>query len=168
MLALLILPVLPLARFLYSKQLTTEQQKWTSREIQEYEWEQKLPIHNSHFPRENHYVQSKNIILFAPKPACERVITSAACGNRHLCSFFICHFGVYFQKNWKIIFKICPPPQIDWALTDQMMLTGSPSQWSCKSFLLYVYRMIWNYSDYLKNLKSLVQFTGLIAHISFK
>lgn len=58
---------------------------------------------------ENHYVWSKNINLFAPKLACERVITSVACGNRHLCSIFVCLFGVYFQENWKIIFKIRRP-----------------------------------------------------------
>lgn len=109
MLALLVLLVLPPARFLYSKQLTTEQQKRTLRELQEYEWEQKLPIYIPISPGKNHYVWSKNIILFTPKLACEHVITSVACGNRHLCSIFVCHFGVYFQENWKIIFKIWPP-----------------------------------------------------------
>lgn len=91
-----------------------------------------------HFPMENHYVQSKNISFLTPKLACERVITNVACGNRHLCSIFICHFGVYFWENWKIIFKICLP-KIEknrfGVLTDTAMLTGCPSQWAHNKFL---------------------------------
>lgn len=94
---------------------------------------------------ENHYVQSKNISFLTPKLACERVITNVACGNRHLCSIFICHFGVYFWENWKIIFKICLP-KIEknrfGVLTDTAMLTGCPSQWAHKNFFVYIHRMI--------------------------
>lgn len=85
------------------------------------------------FSQENHYLGSKNIILFTPKLACECVFTSVACGNSHLCSILICHFRVYFQENWKIIFKIWPlkTAKRDQALTDWTMLVSS-SQSSCK------------------------------------
>lgn len=121
------------------------------------------------FSQENHYLGSKNIILFTPKWACECVFTSVACGNSHLCSILICHFRVYFQENWKIIFKIWPLKiaKRDQALTDWTMLVSS-SQSSCKKkVLLSVYRVIINYLNYLKNMKSLVQFTGQSIKVHF-
>lgn len=108
MLALLVLPVLPPAGF-YTQNNSQLNNRNGHQESYKNMSENGSYLYTFPFPMENHYVWSKNIILFAPKLACEHVITSIACGNRHPCSIFVCHFGVYFQENWKIIFKIWPP-----------------------------------------------------------
>lgn len=90
-------PVFHQQGFYAQKELTTETQKWTLRVLQEYENRNYLCTFP--FSQENHYLGSKNIILFTLKLACEWVFRSVACGNRHLCSIFFCHFRVYFQEN---------------------------------------------------------------------